>query len=469
MIILGTNSIKDTGFDVANSLRFNRGSSDYLNRTATSGNRQVATFSGWLKKGTNGDDTGTFQEYNNGTNFFEIRWRDADNLRIYEELNGSTGFELITNRLFRDPSAWYHIAVIIKTTEGTAANRIKLYVNGVQETSFATETYPAQNYNVQMNVANKVKYIGSYAGTSNFYDGYKSEIVWLDGTAAAITDLGEFDEDSGIWKPIDVSGLTFGTNGFYLDFEDSSALGNDAAGSNNFTVNNLTAIDQSIDSCTNNFATLNPLNVPTSNAPTFSEGNLQSISSSSASGAFGGSSTIGVSSGKWYIETKCLTSGHNQSSVGVTYNDAETARVNSGGTLGYEYSYRMNGNKGHDNTDSSYGDTYTTNDIIGIALDLDNNKIYFSKNGTFQNSGNPESGSTGTGAAFTVDSGQTYMFYHQDNTGASSNTSSVSFNFGSPAYSESGGNSDADGYGNFKTAPPSGYFALNTKNLAEYG
>ena len=454
MIILGTNSIKDTGFNVANSLRFNKGSSDYLNRTATSGNRQVATFSGWLKKGTNGDDTGTFQEYNNGTNFFEIRWRDADNLRIYEELNGSTGFELITNRLFRDPSAWYHIAVIIKTTEGTAANRIKLYVNGVQETSFATETYPAQNYNVQMNVANKVKYIGSYAGTSNFYDGYKSEIVWLDGTAAAITDLGEFDEDSGIWKPIDVSGLTFGTNGFYLDFEDSSALGNDAAGSNNFTVNNLTAIDQSTDTCTNNFATGNPLQ--TNDLPTFSEGNLAFTSGSNHYKS--GVSTIGVSSGKWFMESKFVSgTTHINGVIDEADLNAQSLTHPTAGvgfttnSVGY---ISGSGNRFIADGSASYGASYTTGDIIGIALDLDSGTktVTFYKNGASQGAINLPTGGTGT------------FFFAPGIYNGVSNA-----NFGSPPFAISSGNTDGNGYGNFEYAVPSSYYSLNTKNLAEYG
>ena len=206
------------------SARFNQPSSDYLNRTATSGNRQVATFSGWLKKGSNGVDTNrVFLEYNSGTNYFEIRWRDVDNLRIYEELNGSTGFELITNRVFKDNSAWYHIVVAIDTTQGTAANRIKLYVNGVQETSFATETYPSQNYNVQMNVADKAVQIGAYSFSgSNYFNGYMSEIIWVDGTALAPTSFGVANSD-GVWTPIIYSG-TYGTNGFNLQFENACLL-----------------------------------------------------------------------------------------------------------------------------------------------------------------------------------------------------------------------------------------------------
>ena len=461
MIILGTNSIKDTGYNVANSLRFNTGSSDYLNRTATSGNRQVATFSGWLKKCSNGVDTNrVFLEYNSGTNYFEIRWRDADNLRIYEELNGGTGFELITNRLFRDPSAWYHIVVAIDTTQGTAANRIKLYVNGVQETSFATETYPSQNYNVQMNVANKAVQIGAYSFSgSNYFNGYMSEMVWLDGTAASITDLGEFDSDSPtIWKPIDVSGLTFSTNGFYLDFEDSANLGNDAAGSNNFTVNNLTATDQSTDTCTNNFATLNPLYKDTN--VTYSEGNLQHVNSASWEPGW---STIAVSSGKWYFESKftAVTESANNAFIGVCLVSEEDG-LNLPGNSANSYGYENNGNKKTDSTGTSYGDTWTVNDIVGCYLDLDNGAIYFSKNGTVQASGDPTSGASKTNAAYTFTPAGDYVL------GISNYYGTQQVNYGNPVHSISSGNSDPNGYGNFEY-DESGYYALCTKNLAEIG
>ncbi len=459
-------------YEVANSLRFNDGDSANLYKTPSStGNRRKFTFSTWLKRASAfGVQQVFFGSWNANSDagYTSLRFTNADELN----LTGWSTNWFVTSRKFRDPSAWYHIVLSIDTENGTAGNRMRLYINGVEETSFSTNNNPSQNQDLSINVSGSEIYIASNeinGSKSNFLDGYLAETVLIDGQQLAADQFGEFDSDSPtIWKPKDVSGLTFGTNGFYLDFEDSSNLGNDANGGTDLTATNLTATDQSLDTCTNNFATLNPLNVPASNAPTFSEGNLQSVSNTSASGSFGGSSTIGVSTGKWYIETKCLTSGHTQSSVGVTYNDSETARTNNDATDTYEYSYRMNGNK-QNNGDTSYGDTYTTNDIIGIALDLDNNKIYFSKNGTFQNSGDPTTGSTGTGAAFTVDSGQTYMFYHQDNTGASSNTSSVSFNFGSPAYAISSGNADANGYGNFEYSVPSGYFSLCTKNLAEFG
>ena len=177
--------------------------------------------------------------------------------------------------MYRDVSAWYHIVVAVDTTQGTASNRLKLYVNGEQITSLQASSYPSLNFDTLIN-NNNAHYISGAVDTTygtRRFDGYMAEVCFIDGTALDPTSFGEFDEDSGIWKPISVSGLTFGTNGFYLDFEDSAALGDDVSGNgNNFTVNNLTAIDQTTDTPTNNFATLNPLNNYWS-AATFSEGN----------------------------------------------------------------------------------------------------------------------------------------------------------------------------------------------------
>ena len=491
MIILGTNSIKDTGFDVANSLRFNTGSSDYLNRTATSGNRQVATFSGWVKKSSEGVDTNrVFLEYNSGTNYFEIRFREGssrETIRIYEELNGSTGFELITNREFADLGAWYHIVVAIDTTQGTAANRIKLYINGVQETSFATETYPAQNYNVQMNVADKAVQIGAYSfAGSNYFAGYMSEMVWLDGTAASITDLGEFDSDSGIWKPINVSGLTFGNNGFYLEFKqagtgtNASGMGADTSGNtNHFAVNNLTAIDQTTDTCTNNFITLNPLVESTSQTDNqvYSEGNTIIIPNSTDN--YGtGFSTIGLKGGKWYWEAQIVWNG--------TSNNANFPRTIGFCTENYRFNYSYLGQDeeswgiifadastdiwrlehGGSSGDISGATTMANGGTMNLALDLDNGKFYVGYNGTFFTSGDPTSGATGTGAIATLTATDLSKFLFPAVTNAT-NTTYYKFNFGNPAYSISSSNTDGNGYGNFEYAVPSGYLSINTKNLAE--
>jgi len=437
------------------SARFNTASSDYLNRTATSGNRQVSTFSGWIKKSSNGVDTNrVFLEYNSGTNYFEIRFRDTnDDIRIYEELNGSTGFQLITNRSFRDPSAWYHIVVAIDTTQGTASNRIKLYINGVQETSFATETYPAQNYNVQMNVADKAVQIGAYSFSgSNYFNGYMSEIIWVDGTALAPTSFGSTNSD-GVWIPAIYTG-TYGTNGFNLQFKNAAALGTDSSSNGNtFTVNNLTSIDQSTDYPEVNFATLNSLYKQASSY-TIADGNLTANNTSNTWRGLAG--TIGVSSGKWYWEAKAVSGVGASNFISFGIGDAEQipngdAEPTASSRI---YSYKHNGDKANNNSQSSYGATWTNGDIISILYDADNGSLTFYKNGASQ------------GVAFNgLDTSKTWLPI-TENYGSSAK---MSMNFGSAPYAISSGNADANGYGNFEYAVPSGYYSLNTKNLGEFG
>jgi len=476
MIILGTNSVKDTGFDVANSVRMNRGDSPSFTRSiGSNGDFNNSTLSMWVKKCSNDIDTNRlWLEFENGTNYEEVRFLDNDTLRIYSESGGGTYFEIKTNRKFRDTNAFYHICVIYDYSQATNTNRIKLFINGVQETSFSTFSVPNQGANSSMNKSGNTVYVGAYPTGSNYFDGYLAEMVWLDGTSASVTDFGEFDEDSGIWKPINVSGLTAGTNGWYMDYESSGSLGNDVFGSNNFTVNNLTAIDQSTDTCTNNFATLNPLagrNNPNAYYTTFSEGNLKLVGNSSTNNgnAF---STMGFNSGKWYCEVKMVDADNSLFPIVGVITEAEIVSANSpsnsgqiGTTIAGTVGYSPDGQKIVAGTESSYGNTFTNNDIIGIAIDCDNGAVYFSKNGTFQASGNPTSGSSRTNAAVTFTPSTNYFF------GASvyKDTNDIDFNFGSPPFAISSGNQDGNGFGNFEYAVPSGYFSLNTKNLAEYG
>ena len=467
MIILGTNSIKDTGFDVANSCRFNIGSSDHLTRSlgGSPTSTRKATWSYWVKRSTLTSSASEIiysNEVADDNNRGYIQFEDNDSFRMVDSVSST---QLKTNRLFRDVGAFYHICFAIDTTQGTAANRIKLYVNGVQETSFATASYPSQNDDLKILTGGQTnkQHISKIHGGAGYFGGYLSEFVFIDGLQLAPDQFGEFDEDSGIWKPINVSGLTFGNNGFYLDFEDSSALGNDKAGSNNFTVNNLTAIDQSTDTCTNNFATFNPLDnyYP---ASTFSEGNLKIVTSSNETY---NTSTIAVSSGKWYFEVEWDATSSGTSVVGIV--DSPSGAV--GASLHKQaqgWGYRDGGDvKNNDSAVSGSWSSYTTGDIIGIALDLDNNRLFFSKNGAFQNSGDP---TTSTGAITitapsSLPNGNYFFAIGDYNTG----TATLLANFGSPPYSESGGETDGDGFGNFAHAVPSGYFALCTKNLAEYG
>jgi hypothetical protein len=230
----------------------------------------------------------------------------------------------------------------------------------------------------------------------------------------------------------------------------------------------LTSVDQSTDTCSNNFATLNPLSKNDAGTVTFSEGNLKTAHSGSDS-RYTSYSTIGVSSGKWYTEFKIDVSANPDIMTGIGSDIEEVNRTgnylgSSSGTWGYDStdgSYYNNGSS------SAYGNSYAAGDIIGIALDLDNNKLYFSKNGTFQNSGDPTSGSTGTGA-ISITANETYFMCCCHAT-TSSRTSTYSANFGSPPFTISSGNADANGHGNFEYSVPSGYFALCTKNLAEFG
>jgi hypothetical protein len=297
------------------------------------------------------------------------------------------------------------------------------------------------------------------------------EVAHVDGQQLAPTAFGEFDDDSGIWKPKDFKNdTTFGTNGYYLEFKQSgvgtnaSGMGADTSGNDNhFAVNNLTAIDQSTDTCTNNFAVLNRLAWTTGSGLTFSEGNLKVANSVSDWRPV--ISTIPVTTGKWYCEIKCTAIGSG-AQYGVTpitdYNDPGNLAFNIGDQA-RTFVYINDGNKENNGSAASYGNTYTTNDIIGIAIDLTNNYIYFSKNGTFQASGDPTSGSSGTNAAYALTDGYYYGFTFATNAGT------AEINFGSPSFSISSGNSDGNGYGNFEYSVPSGYYALNSKNLAEYG
>ena len=471
-LILGTNSIKDTGYEVANSLRFNGGSSDYITRTLGSGDdRRKFTFSWWMKRATPGTDY--FISGMSGSNEFNFFFDSSGRFGI-DDFNGSAyGFQLRTNRVFRDISAWMHFCLAFDTTQGTSTNRIKLYINGTQYTWDNQTTQPSQNYELQTNISGRVLEIGRLGGSYNtsYADMYLAEMLFIDGSALAPTSFGEFDSDTNIWKPIDVSGLTFGTNGFYLDFENSGSLGADVSGNgNNFTLNNLTSIDQTTDTCTNNFAVLNALDnyYPDS---TLSEGNTQTVIGAGDWTPI--KATFGLTTGKWYWEIKhsAVSSGSSYATIGVDSNQA-TGDQQRGGAGTNDYSYWYNGElRTGDSAVTTGVGTYGVGDIIGVALDLDNNKLYFSKNGTFVNSGDPTSGSTGTGAMSITSASSTSLGAYFPEVGFYDNTNTGTFqcNFGNPAFSISSGNSDGNGYGNFEYAVPANYYSLCSKNLAEYG
>jgi len=469
MIILGTNSIKDTGYEVANSCRFNEADSPDLSRATgeTTGATQW-TFSAWIKRSTLGslDNGGTFLGWYTSTSKRSIfGFNDDDKLYWWSDNGSGTQGDATTAAVFRDVSAWYHVVLKIDTPQASQSNRVKIYVNNVEQTLTFSGAHPAQS---EANTGMYGKSIigASYynTGTDRHFGGYLAEVCLIDDSALSPSSFGEADEDSpNIWKPKDVSGLTFGSDGAYLDFEDSGNLGDDESGNgNDYTVTNLAATDQATDTCTNNFATFNSLFVYTTLKPSYSDGNLTAIFDNSGNNEHA-PSTIAVANGKWYGEFKWVSAtGTGATVTGVFPVDADI----SSDLNAQSHCYLGDGQKRVLNTSSSYGNSYTSGDIIGIALDMDNNKLYFSKNGTWQDSGDPTSGSTGTGA-ISITADKTYFMYCSDY--ASSGNRSVDANFGSPETSVSSGNADANGYGNMEYSVPSGYFSLCTKNLAEFG
>ena len=465
-------------YEVANSLRFDDGSSDYLNKTnGTPTNNDICTLSFWCKLGFVGSDLAILSQYTDSNNRFQLFRLTSGALSLFQKNGGSIEISLTTNRLFRDLSAWYHIVISMDTSQATASNRIKLYINGSQETSFSVSTYPSQNANIRFNSSSLVQDIGRVS--SDYYDGYMAETVFIDGQQLDPTSFGEFDEDTGIWKPIDVSGLTFGTNGFYLDFENSGSLGADVSGNgNNFTVNNLTAIDQTTDTCTNNFATWNFIDK--NSTVTLSEGNTKLSATSTEQCR----ATLGVSSGKWYWEykidyTPTLSKPY---AIGVCTNTGFSAQKDSPDWRTTEpFNSAWNVDTNDSNIDTYVDGTrvsrvasnlsYPDNgDIINVALDLDNGKIFWGKNGTWIQDGSGNTGNPSTGAnpvySFTLND---YFYFPAIVKRGSSSVDSILLNTGNPPFSISSGNSDGNGYGNFEYSVPSGYYALNTKNLAEYG
>jgi hypothetical protein len=463
-LILGANQLTAGGYEVDNSLRFNSGSSDRLNRTLSSGtSNTIGTISLWVKRANLSATKCIFGVNQNGDNFFNIQFGNSSdqlNIRLYDD--GSPDANYNTTAVFRDVSAWYHVVIAFDTTQATSSNRIKVYVNN---TLHSLSGYPSQNQTMYTGTSGVTMGVGDSSFNSSHYDGYLSEYYFIDGQALDPTDFGEFDEDTNIWKPIPYTG-SFGTNGFYLEFKDSSALGDDTSGNgNDFTVNNLTSVDQSTDTPMNNFATLNPIAAQagsgvSSAVNTFTEGNLKVADLASDTAI----SNFGVSTGKWFWEVQVVT---DQDGIAI---GACNEGFHLNAELGYNspasqangkvFGYYGSGSKfttiGDGTHFSAYGSAIAVNDIIGVALNLDSNEVTFYKNGSSQ----------GTFSITALGSGENY-FPAIGNWSASAVV--ANYNFGSPPFTISSGNSDAEGIGNFEHAVPSGYFALCTKNLADYG
>mgnify|MGYP006424596959 CR=1 FL=1 len=437
---------KDTGYSIDNSCRVTADAGAKLYRTfGTPTNQKKWTWSFWMKVSkTGGSWRGLGEAYN--TNDWaalkpggEMYWHAA------------SGANFTTSMLFRDPSAWYHIIIAFDSTQGTASDRLNLYVNGVLITDFSSITYPSLNETNTWNSTARHSFLSipSDPSSYNTFNGYGAEMYWIDGTAKNQYDFGEFDADYNHWKPIAYAG-SYGNNGCYLDFSNSGSLGTDASSNtNNWTVNNLAATDQMLDSPTNNFCTMNP-NSP--NTQALSQGNLHSTGNTGRSAV----ATQGMTTGKWYWEFY-WTGGNNEVRIGATDD------VSNGGYGGGIHAYSYTGNIANylsgGNTNISCSPSMSENSIIGWAWDADIGELKAFVNGTAVNSG-----------AAIVTGFTGYTLHPHGGQGASGYN--IFYNFGQDSTfhntkGSSGSYADSNGIGDFYYEPPTDFLALCTSNLPD--
>ena len=466
-LIGGANSAADTGYEVANSCKWNKADDAYLSNTShtSAGSQTKWTFSCWYKKCADvasGNAHALFSHGKDGAEFDTLFINASEKLAFVSEKSGSTN--LASTMVFRDYNAWYHIVCAVDTTQATAANRVKMYVNGSQIT-LSTTTYPAEDQTTWTGGVNNGDYplkVGSYPyGGVYSPEGYLAEVVMINNQQLTPTSFGEFNSDSPtIWQPIDVSTLTPGTNGFYLDFEDSGTLGNDIFGNGDFGNTNLAATDQMTDTPTNNWAIWNSL---VHSDIGFTEGNTIAVGTSDWGAT---AATIALpNAGKWYYEIQVSSNSaygimgfmpyEEEMKTGTPDGDGDFIGLQTNDTLynggGYE--------------ENKYSHSVSANDIYMFAADITDNTavdFYFGVNGTWFGSGDPANGSNPAVNNFNC-STKTWapgVWFYDLN---------ALTNFGNPSFSISSGNADGDGYGNFEYAVPSGFFALNSKNVGEYG
>ena len=443
----------------------------YLSRTQTAGTRTKATFSAWVKRSNLGSNQAFFGIYSAASDAGQIEFRFQASGEGLHVVGHATNWRR-TNRHFRDTNGWYHIVIAFDTTQSTANDRVKVYVNGVQETSFAATGNPSQDFDLPFGLNGATCVVGcrQYSnGVGNYFDGQMTHVHLVDGTAYTPTTFGETDATTGIWKPKTNPSVTYGNNGFFLKMENSANMGLDSSGqSNNLTTSGT--IIQNKDTPTNNTATWDALNTGYTGA-TFANAN-NTLNTGTSNYTFN-VSNIGLDSGKWYWETKYVSttaSGGIAGLIGI----ASVHNTGSTDWLGQQstnYGYYSNDGKIRNNSAwSTYGNSYAVGDIIGCALDLENNKLYFSKNGTWQNSGDPTSGSTGTGAVSITDPASTFLGCYFAAAGDYDSGKSYQFainfgdgKFGTTAITSAGSNGNGS---LFEYDVPSGYYAVNTKNMA---
>ena len=448
--------------------------STFLTRTPSSaGNRKTFTISAWVKRGTISSansqiiSTGVYSS----SQLFQTFFESDDTLYISDYTSGgSKSFQLSTNRKLRDINCWYHILFAVDTTQGTASNRVKVYINGVQETSFSEATYPSQNFDCAFNL-NQLHTIANRNGTNFEFGGSMSYLASVDGTAELPTIFGETDTTTGQWK-IKTSitpSVAWGTNGFLI-LKNGNSLTDESTNTNNFTLGAGTLTDTK-DCPDNVFATLNSLDNYYAGG-TFANGN--NTVTTINTGYTYNTSTFGVATGKWYWECKWSaqpTGSSDQVQIGIAKRPAPSSTTWLGQQL---YTYGYQGSSGHVqnnnvNASGSVATPYSVGDIISVAMDLDNNKIHFAKNGAWTNSSDPAANSGGvtiTAPDSTPEDSGVYFAAFGDANNSLQETGQFNFGngfFGTSAVTSAGTAGSTPG--TFEYDVPSGYEPLSTKGL----
>ena len=479
-LIGGANTLA-TGDLITNSLRFGVVADDsHLEFTPSSGSGATTfTFSCWVKKAKN-PESGTLLGGRNddyALKFLGGGGTIDSKIQFIEYAGGSDdAYYIRTNRRFRDPSAWMHVVLIYDATNGTAGNRMRLYINGTRETSFSHEVQLPQNRvhhgffhnNVAIRIGREVTTSG---GPSSSFNGYIADVYCSDGTAYEPTEFAETN-DNGVWVPKEAD-VSFGTNGFRLEFKETgtsanaSGIGADTSGNgNHFSVNALAAIDVTTDTPQNNFCTGNPLDVSGVDNPgdvcTFSEGNTKIVQAGSNNVVGWKASTIGIRNGKWYFELKLPIIDYQVFGVGDATWDGQDGAADNQFSV-----YIDNGTetfrRGAGVNAAALSVTSSNNDIWMFALDLDSPKLWIGHQGTWLASGDPAAGSNPMSTQAITDTvfigGSLYT----------QNDSQILLNTGNPSYANSSSQADDNGYGDFEYDVPAGFYSICTKNLAEFG
>ena len=463
-------SVSTGDYEIDNSIKFETANTESLTKSQTASNRKTWTLSFWFKRTKVDTDLQyTFQANVSSSTVFDIVLNGITDWRISDYTSGSRSLAFYSTVPLRDASAWYHLVVACDTTQSTEANRFKIYLNGVQVDTisgyFSTAQYPAEDYETNINNSAATLSIGKSISASTNFCGYIAEVNFIDGLMKDEEDFGKFDSNSGIWQPIEYTG-SYGNEGYYLDFADSGDLGDDESGNGkDFTENNITAADQATDTPTNNFCTWSPLWAESRANGTITEGATQV--------AWGGGawkiarSSMAVSKGRWYWEIKgANVTGDtwNNNLFGFASVEGQNGQYGPTVLIGYStgnYYYRVdNSQTGDSSTGWDSGGAWSSSDTFGFALDLESStkKFILYRNGSAVN---------GSGTDL-VSAFQTEQFFTPYATSYNGDTQFLNWG-GYTVNTISSAASDANGYGTFEYAPPTGYYALCTKNLAEYG